>query len=108
MGAQVRPGLRQPDPAASAYGRRQMAPRRGCSEDRRQETLALARGGPDRDGARRAGPEPAGQTGRQTLAAKTTEKAGFIYLTQHIPYIWCIGELKRYGLQNVAFAASST
>src|SRR4051795_9777154 len=74
MGAQVRPGLRQSDPAASAYGRRQMAPRRGCSEDRRQEALALARGGPDRDGARRAGPEPAGQTGRQTLAAKTTEK----------------------------------
>src|SRR3954466_8984091 len=59
MGAEVRPGLRQPDPAAAARGRRQMASRRGCGEDRRQEALAVAHGRPGRHCARRSGPKPA-------------------------------------------------
>ena len=42
-------------------GRRQVASGRGRDQDRRQEALAVARGGPGRHRARRAGPEPARQ-----------------------------------------------
>src|SRR5215210_6594476 len=52
-----------------------MAPRRSLPDDRRQEALALAgrRSGWLR--ARRLGPEPAGQAGRQALASQASEAA---------------------------------
>src|SRR4051812_49671853 len=42
-----------------------MAPQRSVPDDRRQEALAVAGGRPGWGRARRFGPEPAGQTGRQ-------------------------------------------
>ena len=45
-------------------------------EDLRREALALARGGPGRDGAGHPGAEPARQTGRQAPLAQAAEKAG--------------------------------
>src|SRR3954454_11917422 len=42
-------------------------------DDRRQEALALARGRPGWGCARRSGPEPAGQTGRQALAPQAAD-----------------------------------
>ena len=53
----------------------QMASRRGRDQDRRQEALAVARGGPERHRARHPGAEPAGQTGRQAAAPQAAEAA---------------------------------
>ncbi|CAA9232248.1 MAG: Mobile element protein, partial [uncultured Acetobacteraceae bacterium] len=75
VGAPVRPGVRRPDSATTADARRQVAPRRGRHQDRRGEALALARGRPGRDGARRAGAEAARQAGRQAPAAQAAEAA---------------------------------
>jgi hypothetical protein len=41
MKPQIRPGIRQPDPSASASPWRQMAPRWGRRQLRREEALAL-------------------------------------------------------------------
>src|ERR671929_1219630 len=49
VGAQVRPGLRQPDPAPAALCGRQVAPGRSVPEDRRKEALAVAGRRPERD-----------------------------------------------------------
>src|SRR5215212_1870871 len=76
VGAQVRPGLRQPDPAPAALSWRQMAPGRSVPDDRRPEALALAGGRSGWGCARRLGPEPARQEGRQALAPEAAEKAG--------------------------------
>ena len=57
VGAQVRPGVRQPDPAKAPPRRGQVAPRRGRHQDCRGETLALACRRSDRDGNRCAGAE---------------------------------------------------
>src|SRR3954449_5842874 len=43
-----------------------------------------------------------------TVAQASEDVLGTIYLTKHIPYIWCTGQLKQCILQNVAFASSST
>ena len=59
----------------ASRGRPHMAPRRGRGEDRRQEALALAGGRPGWGRARRSGPEPAGQAGRQALASQAAEAA---------------------------------
>src|SRR4051812_4774612 len=42
VGPQVRPGLRQPDPAPAALSWRQVAPRRSVPDDRRPEALVVA------------------------------------------------------------------
>ena len=73
MGAEVRPGLREPDPAQAARGRRQMASRRGRADDRGREALAVARGGLERDGAGHPGPEP---TRRRERLMKRFKSAG--------------------------------
>src|SRR3954451_16141900 len=52
-----------------------MAPGRSVPDDRRQEALALAGGRPGWGRARRSGPEPAGQAGRQALASQAAEAA---------------------------------
>src|SRR3954454_13954476 len=57
------------------WGHPYMASRRSCGEDRRQEALGLACGGPGRHRARHPRAEPAGQTGRLTLTAKAAEEA---------------------------------
>src|SRR3954466_16233742 len=57
------------------WGHPYMAPRRGCPQNCRQEALAVARGGSGRHRARHPGAEPAGQTGRQTLAPEAAEEA---------------------------------
>src|SRR3954463_4037021 len=38
---------------------------------------------------------------RESVAVFTIEDPGTIYLTKHIPYIWCTGQLKQCILQNV-------
>src|SRR3954447_24069149 len=75
VGAQVRPGLRRPDPPQAALSWRQMAPGRSVPDDQRNEALAVASRRPRWGRARRLGPEPAGQAGRQTPAAQAAEKA---------------------------------
>ena len=75
MGAHVRPGLRELDPAQAARDRRQMAPRRGRADDRGREALAVARGGPEWDGAGHPGPEPTRHAGRQASAVQAAEAA---------------------------------
>src|SRR3954453_2248503 len=57
------------------WGHPYMASGRGCGEDRRQEALGMACGGSGRHRARHPRAEPAGQTGRQTLAPETAEEA---------------------------------
>src|SRR3954453_5301173 len=59
-----------------AGGRPHMAPRRSLPDDRRPEALAVAGRRPGWGRARRSGPEPAGQTGRQAPAPQAAEKAG--------------------------------
>src|SRR5215212_7373865 len=54
---------------------RQMAPRRSVPDDRRPEALALARSGPGWGRARRSGPAPARQAGRQAPAPQAAEAA---------------------------------
>src|SRR5215203_6591713 len=61
VGAQVRPGLRQPDPAPVPLCGRQVAPGRSVPDDRRKEALALAGRRPGWLRARRSRPEPARQ-----------------------------------------------
>src|SRR4051795_11076414 len=51
-----------------------MAPRRSVPDDRRQEALALAGGRPGWGCARRSGPEPARQEGRQASAKRLLRK----------------------------------
>src|SRR3954451_9131441 len=63
VGAQVRPGLRQPDPPQAARPWRQVALGRSVPEDQGNEALALASRRPGWLRARRSGPEPAGQAG---------------------------------------------
>ncbi|CAA9261189.1 MAG: Mobile element protein, partial [uncultured Craurococcus sp.] len=75
VGAQVRPGLRQPDPAEAPLRGRQMAPRRGRHQDRRGAALALACRGSERDGAGCAGAEPARQARGQAPAAQAAQAA---------------------------------
>ncbi|CAA9518811.1 MAG: Mobile element protein, partial [uncultured Sphingomonas sp.] len=75
MGAQVRPGVRQPDLPPAGPWRRQVAPGRSRHQDRRCHALALARGRPDRRRARRAGAGPARQAGGQAPAAQAPEAA---------------------------------
>src|SRR3954464_9953125 len=59
-----------------AGGRPHMAPGRGVPDDQGNEALALAGRRPGWGCARRSGPEPAGQAGRQAPAAQAAEKAG--------------------------------
>src|SRR5215216_4102871 len=65
-----------PDPPPATKPWRQVASRRSVPDDRRQEALALAGRRPGWGRARRLGPEPAGQTGRQAPAPQAAEKAG--------------------------------
>src|SRR5215204_5609685 len=74
-GAQVRPGLCQPDPASAALSWRQVAPRRSVPDDQGNEALAVAGGRSGWGCARRSRPEPAGQAGRQASAPQAAEKA---------------------------------
>src|SRR5215210_7834738 len=75
VGAQVRPGLRQPDPPQAARPWRQVAPRRSVPDDPRPEALAVAGRRPGWLRTRRSRPEPARQEGRQTLASQAAEAA---------------------------------
>ncbi len=75
-GAEVRAELLEPDPAQAACSRRQVALRRGRDHDLRGKTLAVARGGPERDGAGHPGAEPARHAGRQAPALQAAEEAG--------------------------------
>src|SRR3954470_9725931 len=52
-----------------------MAPRRSVPDNQGKEALALAGGRPGCGRARRLGPEPAGQAGRQAPAAQAAEAA---------------------------------
>src|SRR3954451_7970684 len=76
VGAQVRAGLRQPDPAPAARSWRQMAPGRSVPDDQGNEALAVAGRRPGWGCARRPRPEAAGQEGRQAPAAQAAEEAG--------------------------------
>ena len=68
VGAQVRPGLRQPDPASAARPRRQVAPRRCVTntspEERRCGAVREMRVGPSRS-AVRCRPQTPASCGRQ-------------------------------------------
>ena len=75
VGAQVRPGVRKPDPPQAAYSRRQVAYGQGRADDRGREALAVARGRSERDGAGHPCSKPARHAGRQASAAQAAEAA---------------------------------